>query len=287
MQSIIAAFKDNSTAKQAVERLVAQGFARSAIHLQSGYEDAAAPAAGRTSLADPFGFATFFSTLFGADAQSEAGKYAEAVRRGTTVVAVDVRSEGESDKATRVMQELGSIDVDQRAQEWQSQGWTGFDAAAKPLSREELSAEQEKVVPVVQEELKVGKRDANGGGVRVRSLGCHRDAGVRADLAAQRAHHGRAPPGELAPRPPTGELQGLHLDVRDLSEQVVVGKKARVVEEVVVGKEVTEHTEEVSDTVRRTDVEIERVADVHVERKAEAKAAQGGAKRNAGATTAK
>ncbi len=287
MQSIIAAFKDNSTAKQAVERLVAQGFARSAIHLQSGYEDATAPAAGRTSLADPFGFATFFSTLFGADAQSEAGKYAEAVRRGTTVVAVDVRSEGESDKATRVMQELGSIDVDQRAQEWQSQGWTGFDAAAKPLSREELSAEQEKVVPVVQEELKVDKRAVQGGGVRVVKRVTETPVSEMVTLRDERTTVERRPVDRAATPADMENFKESTIEVRDVSEQVVVGKTARVVEEVVVGKEVTEHTEEVSDTVRRTDVEVERVADVHVERKAEAKAAQGGAKRNAGATTAK
>jgi stress response protein YsnF len=37
-----------------------------------------------------------------------------------------------------------------------------------------------------------------------------------------------------------------------------VSKQARVVEEVVVGKEATERTETVRDTVRRTDVEVEK-----------------------------
>ena len=39
----------------------------------------------------------------------------------------------------------------------------------------------------------------------------------------------------------------------------MVSKEARVVEEVVVGKEVNERTETVRDTVRRTDVEVEQV----------------------------
>jgi stress response protein YsnF len=49
------------------------------------------------------------------------------------------------------------------------------------------------------------------------------------------------------------------VEVREMSEEAVVGKKARVVEEVSLGKQVSERTEKVSDTVRRTDVEVERL----------------------------
>ena len=47
-------------------------------------------------------------------------------------------------------------------------------------------------------------------------------------------------------------------EVRETAEEAVISKTARVVEEVVVGKEITESTEQVSDTVRRTDIEVER-----------------------------
>lgn len=43
------------------------------------------------------------------------------------------------------------------------------------------------------------------------------------------------------------------------AEQPVVATEARVVEEVVIGKEVGERTETVRDTVRRTDVNVEEV----------------------------
>jgi stress response protein YsnF len=41
------------------------------------------------------------------------------------------------------------------------------------------------------------------------------------------------------------------------AEEAVVAKKARVTEEVALRKEQTSHTENVSDTVRHTEVEIE------------------------------
>lgn len=45
-----------------------------------------------------------------------------------------------------------------------------------------------------------------------------------------------------------------------MAEEAVVGKQARVVEEVVVGKETVAHEETIRDTVRRSDVEIEEVS---------------------------
>jgi hypothetical protein len=48
--------------------------------------------------------------------------------------------------------------------------------------------------------------------------------------------------------------------VRETAEEPVIAKTARVVEEVIVGKESSVRTETVNDTVHGTDVEIERVA---------------------------
>jgi stress response protein YsnF len=50
-------------------------------------------------------------------------------------------------------------------------------------------------------------------------------------------------------------------EVRDTAEEAVVAKDARVVEEVAVGKEASDRTETISDSVRRTDVDVETVED--------------------------
>ena len=49
------------------------------------------------------------------------------------------------------------------------------------------------------------------------------------------------------------------IEVTETAEVPVVSKEARVVEEVVVGKTATDRVETVSDTVRRTDVEVEEI----------------------------
>jgi stress response protein YsnF len=57
----------------------------------------------------------------------------------------------------------------------------------------------------------------------------------------------------------TADLTESSVEVRETAEQAVVAKTARVVEEVVVGKESSSRTETVNDTVRGTEVEVERV----------------------------
>jgi hypothetical protein len=49
------------------------------------------------------------------------------------------------------------------------------------------------------------------------------------------------------------------IEMRERDEEAVVQKSARVVEEVVVGKEATQRQENISDTVRHTEVQIEQL----------------------------
>jgi hypothetical protein len=53
------------------------------------------------------------------------------------------------------------------------------------------------------------------------------------------------------------------IEVTETDEEAVARKQARVVEEVVVHKDVQEQTETVRDTVRRTEVEVEPVGAGH------------------------
>lgn len=260
MQSVIATFTDHDTAQQAVERLVKEGFDRSSIQLQYAYGKAAnSPAARTPSLLDPFGFAGIFSALFGQESSDLAGRYAEAVRRGNAVVVVDAEDE-EVERTVELMQELGAINMNELVAQWQREGWAGFDVDAKPLSEEELAAEREEtVVPVVQEELQVGKRAVQGGGVRVVKRVSETPVSETVKLREEHAVLKRRPVDRPATESDFENFKEGTVEVREMSEEAVVGKKARVVEEVSVGKRVTERTATVSDTVRRTDVEVERL----------------------------
>ena len=134
-------------------------------------------------------------------------------------------------------------------------------AASAAMANEALQRGGEARVPVVQEELKVGKREVEtGGGVRVRTEIEERPVQEQVNLREEHVRVERHAVDRPATQADVNQaLHGRTIEVREKSEQPVVSKEARVVEEVVVGKEATQRTETVRDTVRRTDVEVEQV----------------------------
>lgn len=56
--------------------------------------------------------------------EEDAQTYAEGVRRGGTLVTVRA-DDGRADRVMEILRQGGSIDLDERAQGWRAQGWTG------------------------------------------------------------------------------------------------------------------------------------------------------------------
>lgn len=61
--------------------------------------------------------------------EQEAGYYAEGIRRGGTLLTVRA-SENRVSQATQILNRYSPIDINQRANEWRSSGWTGYDPNA-------------------------------------------------------------------------------------------------------------------------------------------------------------
>jgi hypothetical protein len=99
--------------------------------------------------------------------EAEAHYYAEAVRRGGILVSVAADSQAEADSAAEVMRRHGAVDIDERATEWKKQGWKGRFETEGDTGRSR--AAEERSIPVTQEELAIGKRTVEPGGVRVYS----------------------------------------------------------------------------------------------------------------------
>ncbi len=116
---------------------------------------------------------------------------------------------------------------------------------------------RDEAIPIVQEQIRVGKREAHAGRVRVRSYVVETPVEEQVTLREEHVHVER----RAVDRPVTGTeavFQDRVIEATESSEEAVVQKEARVVEEVVVSKEATEHTETIRDTVRRTEVEVDK-----------------------------
>ena len=126
---------------------------------------------------------------------------------------------------------------------------------------------QEKV-PVVEEGLSVGKRQVATGGVRVTSRVVETPVEETVRLREERVEAVRRPDGRrLSPEEADAAFAGRTVEMMGTGEEAEVGKTARVVEQVSLGKRVEERTETVRDKVRRTEVEVEELEPASSRRK--------------------
>ncbi|HEX8708940.1 MAG TPA: YsnF/AvaK domain-containing protein [Pyrinomonadaceae bacterium] len=217
--------------------------------------------------------------------EHEADFYAEGVRRGGTLVSVDA-DDARAERAVAIMKRHGAVEIDKRAAQWRQDGWTGFDesathaafdaytqgAAGRPAagSDADVTAEHRRIpaspggqgevaVPVVEEKLEVGKREVERGGVRVQSRVTETPVEEQVQLREERVHVERRPVDYTFHGTEMEAFQESMVEIREAYEELIVNKKARVVEEVVVGKDVEQHTETVRETLRRTDVDIQPI----------------------------
>jgi len=369
-RAITAMFSSRDAADSAVKSLLENGFRQDDVRLVPGYEKDVAGARHD----DTGGFWSSLSDFF--FPEEDRHSYAEGLSRGHFLVSVNTM-EANHDRALDILDDEGTIDMDEREDEWRSQGWTGYagapatgtgtstgaglgagndvtrssvagsgtsgmndgsrlggstgafggssgdaldrtdDEAPRPLGTVGVSGDglgltrgpganaaasdrgtvggleggfvgsdragqsattagaglsgegrferggdvarsgtDEEVIPLAEENLRVGKREVEGGRVRVRSYVVERP--VEEQVMLRREHVGvqrhvvdrAVGTGEDPFRERTVELD-------ERREEPVVSKETRIREEVSLRKDVQDEQRTVSDTVRRTEVEVE------------------------------
>jgi uncharacterized protein (TIGR02271 family) len=217
--------------------------------------------------------------------QDEAHTYAEGLRRGATLVSVNCPDEG-AERAITIMKRHGAVEIDKRAAQWREEGWTGFDEsslAQQPASYatgdatnartgldSEVTAEHEPIrlesagqgeiaVPVIEEKLQVDKREVDRGGIRLQSRVTETPVEENVELREEHVHVERRPVDYTFHGTEMEAFKEGMVEIREAYEELIVNKKARVVEEVIVGKDVEQRTETVRETLRRTDVDVEPI----------------------------
>ena len=255
-RTLTAMFDTRAAAEATRERLLQAGVSSSEIDLQdqSTYGgDAASPQKG--------GLMEGLRGMFGAHDDHHA--YAEGVSRGHVLLTATVHDD-QSDRAIQVLEQSEAIDLDARESEWRQSGWTGrSDAYAAPVAdvgyREPATAASaDDTIQLAEERLVVGKREVERGGVRVRSYIVETPVSQQVSLREETVGIERRPVNR-AVAAGDDAFRDRTLEMRETGEEAVVGKEAFVTEEIGLRKDVGQRTEEVRDTVRRTEVEVDRV----------------------------
>jgi uncharacterized protein (TIGR02271 family) len=205
--------------------------------------------------------------------------YGEGLRRGGFLLCAEVTSHEDSEKIVRLLEESSSVDLDQRQEDWRRDGWSppaagsgnvssaaniGGTAHAGTTGSESGRTIAEEHIPLVEEELVVGKREVRSGGARVRTY--VREVPVHEQVTLREEHVSveRRPVNETLARGALDRdsdlLRDRTIEMTETAEEAVVGKEARVREEVVIRKTAEEHVEQIDDTVRRTEVDVDENA---------------------------
>lgn len=134
-------------------------------------------------------------------------------------------------------------------------------APAAPVRGAAVSATgvagDDETIKIVEERLRVGKREVARGAVRVRSYVVERPVEEQVRLHEENVTIERRPVDRAATDADASSFQDRTIEMTTHSEEAVVSKEARVVEEVAIHKDATDRVETVRDTVRRTEVDVD------------------------------
>jgi uncharacterized protein (TIGR02271 family) len=261
--TVVGIFDDKAEARRAMEELVRDGFVQENIDLSeanyAGDTSTTTSSTATTNQSTGDSISNFFSNLF-SDDEVQARSYTNVARDADAILTVQADSQERAREVAAIFDRNGAIDVDERTAQYSQQqfsGTTGTEAHGAVDTQQNVSGGT--VIPIIEEELQVGKREVEHGGVRVRSRVIEKPVEEHLRLREERIVVNRRPVNRAVTDADTANFQQGDFTITERAEEAVVSKQARVVEEVEVGKRVEEHDQVIRDTVRRTDVDVEEI----------------------------
>ncbi|WP_210465707.1 YsnF/AvaK domain-containing protein [Rufibacter roseolus] len=297
-QTVIGIFDNRTEADRAVSELKSLGISDDRIDISRGSNTTGSSYGSGTTTSDSTytsgtttrdrdsdkydGIGGFFRSLF-SDDDDNASTYSNVARHSDCIVTVHAQSSEEAQRAARILDQYGSVDVDQRANEYGyrsggtfgggsdatytgsttntalSDTGTGYTDTTRSdyadTTRDDLNSGTS--IPIIEENLEVGKREIETGGARLRSRIVERPVEEHLRLRSEHVRVERRSVDRPASDADFNSFREGDIELTEHAEVPVVNKEARVVEEVSLGKEVEERDEVVRDTVRSTEVDVD------------------------------
>ena len=223
---------------------------------------------------DEKGFWASLGDLFVPD--DDRATYAEAMHRGSVMVAVKV-DQTHAETAESILEQHGTVDLDEREASWKREGWSAT-APSSPTSRSTLGlagstaktttststeaarsaapGTDDESIKLYEEKLAIGKRQISAGRVKIRSYVVETPVTENVSLHSETVQLDRRPV-DRAVEVGDAVFQDRTIEATEMAEEAVVSKTARVTEEIGLRKVAADQVKTVSDTVRKTEVEVE------------------------------
>jgi uncharacterized protein (TIGR02271 family) len=260
-QTIVAVYDKLTDADAAVRDLEAASVPSQAISRHEGRTEAATTTPVREE--------GFWARLFGSEPDHDTSIYDRSIESGSSVVAVRVSSE-HVDHVSSILETHHPIDLDERSAHYRASGTTTTTptssmSAPAPTTptmgtahTSAAAASENGTVQLAEETLAVGKRAVSGATTHIRRFAVETPVQEQVSLRDETVTLERHAVTDGRPVGAT-DFADKSIEMTETSEEAVVSKTAHVVEEVNLRKDVTDRVETVKDTVRRDEVEIEKV----------------------------
>lgn len=267
--NLVAIYPTLEEARRVSDRLLAEGFNAADVRLT----DAADRSSGAYVEREPHRERGFFDWLFASDVPDyDRERYTSYLNENRAAVSVRAADNHWRDRAVAIMEEFNPIDIEDGGHAIAHEHAARASAAAVPAAgttartssattaradagttaRTDMGSEREVVIPVVKEELGVGKR-ATERRYRIKTYVIEHPVETRATVRDERV--------EIEHRPisRSGDLripEEREIEVVERREEPFAEKRVTANEEIVVRKEVVERPETVRGTVRETKVDV-------------------------------
>jgi stress response protein YsnF len=276
MAHTVVGFFDNAAeAQEAVVKLTKYGIDRERVDVSNSSSGSSSYTTddnrgndyrGKDDRSNESGISRFFRNLFGDD-DDDADKYSRVASRAQSIVTVHANSRDEAEQAADILDDCGAVDVDERAAKYGYSG-SGINRSANYVGNSgnldsgdyrDTDDNSTEKLDVIREDLEVGKREVERGGVRLRSRIVERPVEETVRLREERVTVNRNPVDRATTDADFSNFEERNIEMIERAEVPVVNKESRVVEEVSLNKEVEEREETIRDTVRNTEVDIENI----------------------------
>jgi uncharacterized protein (TIGR02271 family) len=234
MRTVIGLFDDQKEAMQAYAALAQEGYAKADLDILTSDDADDKPKLEHMKEWVP---------------QPDLNIYLEGVRQGGTLITANVVNSAAA-RAAEIMSGYKMVNIKDRATELQKVQ-TNLTTLSDP-------AKSDNVLEVIEESLEVGKEAVERGRMRIYNVVTAREVKQDVGLRDEALRVTRRPAGRAVTISPD-LFKERSFEMVEVDEIAKVGKTARVVEEVSLGKDVAEKLQTITETLRRQDVQVEEV----------------------------
>ncbi|RYF98332.1 MAG: DUF2382 domain-containing protein, partial [Chitinophagaceae bacterium] len=191
-----------------VEALESKGFSSSNIDIsnRSANDTSTSTTSHSDSDEHESGIERFFKNLFGDNDHDDRDKYSRVARESDCIVTVHAQSADEAERAADILDDNGAVNVDERASQYgyTGSGDTNRDTAysndtdtdtsySSDSNYSDTNKNSGETIDVIKEDLEIGKREVETGGVRLRSRIVERPVEESVRLREERVNVTRNP----------------------------------------------------------------------------------------------